>query len=628
MSDMAMPEGVTKIVNDNKNETTDNALLEMTSALGEFRNVLPKIDETIKENKNQNEKQDNFFSDMLKDIKQTLGSVGKTTFDSIAQPLKNFTQPFADMFGLKGGMLGGMAASIKDRFTKPKKKPKESDVAKNMGLEGTGFLYLGSLLKGDTVGEEEKGGLFEKMFGAKMAGGALAKLLPMVGKLGLVGGIIWAVVDGIRGFFKADEWGVSKLSGGLGGLLGGLSKGIVGMFKNMGKWALIGAGIGSFVAPPIGTIVGGLLGAAIGGILGLIGGERLAKAFDAIGAWFWKNVIKPIWENVVKPIVNFVKTLADIIFDPFIKLFNSIKNIWGDKDMSLGKRIGAIFGKIIMFPIEWIKNYFTRMFLGKTDSNGKKIEKGFVFQILDMITALGKWLVVSVVKSVKALGSFIWEKVIKPIPDAIATIFTFVGEIISGMTSSLANNPIVQAITNAVTNVFSFVLGIFDSMIAGAKEFAEDPKGFILNLWTNVTTAVGDFFSKLIDAILNFDLGEIMSGAFDKAKDMAGGAFEGAKNFFGGIFGKDDEENVNDAIITKTGKVIHTDPEDNIIATKNDPAHVGMNNNNELAQAIVSLANRLSELEPKIISSNTVVKSFTTDENLKRFPSGSMSYGY
>ena len=76
------------------------------------------------------------------------------------------------------------------------------------------------------------------------------------------------------------------------------------MFKNMGKWALIGAGIGS-VVPVVGTLVGGLVGAAIGGLLGLIGAKRIAKAFSAVGAWLknaWIGVsefVKDIWNKVV-----------------------------------------------------------------------------------------------------------------------------------------------------------------------------------------------------------------------------------------------------------------------------------------------------------------------------------------
>ena len=165
----------------------------------------------------------------------------------------------------------------------------------------------------------------------------------------IAGGIIWMAIDGIRGFFKAKEWGVSKTSGVMGGLLGGMDKGLKGALKNMGKWALIGAGIGSFV-PVVGTILGGLIGAAIGAILGWIGGERIAKAFDAVGAWF-----KEQWNKIVGGfkggIWNGVKTIAVMIWDGYKAyigfLVKIVKWVWD--------KLTGIFGNMFGFlsPFIW-----------------------------------------------------------------------------------------------------------------------------------------------------------------------------------------------------------------------------------------------------------------------------------
>jgi hypothetical protein len=65
----------------------------------------------------------------------------------------------------------------------------------------------------------------------------------------------------------------------IGGFLGGTdTNSMVRTGKNMGKFALVGAGIGTLIAPGIGTLIGGVIGGLVGGGLGLIGGENIAQA--------------------------------------------------------------------------------------------------------------------------------------------------------------------------------------------------------------------------------------------------------------------------------------------------------------------------------------------------------------
>ena len=130
-------------------------------------------------------------------------------------------------------------------------------------------------------------------------------LMKFLSPMALITGLVLAVKDGISAMGSSMDWGVGKISAFLGGFFGGEADGgVMNMFKNMGKWALIGAGIGS-VVPGVGTLVGGLVGAAIGGLLGLIGAKRIAKAFSAVGAWLknaWIGVsefVKDIWNKVV-----------------------------------------------------------------------------------------------------------------------------------------------------------------------------------------------------------------------------------------------------------------------------------------------------------------------------------------
>lgn len=129
-------------------------------------------------------------------------------------------------------------------------------------------------------------------------------LMKFLSPMALITGLVLAVKDGISAMGKSMDWGVGKISAFLGGFFAGEADGgVMNMFKNAGKWALIGAGVGS-VIPVVGTALGGLVGMVIGGILGLFGAKKLAKAFSAIGSWLsekWTAVtgfIKDIWGKV------------------------------------------------------------------------------------------------------------------------------------------------------------------------------------------------------------------------------------------------------------------------------------------------------------------------------------------
>tara|TARA_B100001250_G_scaffold414552_1_gene453801 strand:- start:5597 stop:7636 length:2040 start_codon:yes stop_codon:yes gene_type:complete len=169
-------------------------------------------------------------------------------------------------------------------------------------LASSGLSAIGGGL-GSVVGSGLKGGLSKLYAGASKAF-SNPKVAKIMGPAAIAAGVALMVKDGMAALELADEWGTSKVSSVMGGVLGGTDSGIKGAFKNAGKWALIGAGIGS-VVPVVGTLIGGAIGAVVGAILGWIGGERLAKAFDATGKWFqekWEEVkLIPgkIWDGIV-----------------------------------------------------------------------------------------------------------------------------------------------------------------------------------------------------------------------------------------------------------------------------------------------------------------------------------------
>jgi hypothetical protein len=235
--------------------------------------------------------------------------------------------------------------------------------------------------KNDTEKVNKKGGILAALGGilgfggimsfASLKSGLMSKLASMM-KLPtsflkfatnpitmLLAGVVWGVVDGVKATFKADEWGVSKGSAGLAGFLAGSTDGL---FANMGKWALLGAGVGTLAIPiPIvGTIVGGLIGTIIGAIFSAIGAEKLAQKFDGIAVWFDKHFgvyvdgITVMFQDVFNEIAytwGQIKTWYNESLKPAIDKFKS--------DMQpVIERLGAIFNDVF---IPTVKKLFDLM---------------------------------------------------------------------------------------------------------------------------------------------------------------------------------------------------------------------------------------------------------------------------
>lgn len=344
--------------------------------------------ETIKSNKKFSESVKDFGSQTKSFVEDTF--LGDTSF---------ITKPF-DQMGTMFTSLGSMFG------IKKKRKPTRSNMLKT----NPEAVYIAdTLLEG-----QEEGGFLDKLKGflpMLLGGGAmagLAKLGPMLMKAGaigmIVGSLIWMAIDGFKAYSMAGEWGTSKLSAVIGGVLGGTGKGWKNAFKGMGKWALMGAGIGTLVAPGIGTLVGGLLGAAIGGILGFIGGEKIAKAMDKLGIWF-KDVF---WGGIKKAaftLGNWFIELPGMLAEGFKEGWDQFKsemgavadfakNLWSKISpifTSIGDTVTQIFSSVIEgvksfiddpigFGINLIKNI-----IDKVSSIFQDIKQGFIDFIDDPI---------------------------------------------------------------------------------------------------------------------------------------------------------------------------------------------------------------------------------------------------
>ena len=104
----------------------------------------------------------------------------------------------------------------------PKLGIKDKDGDKESGLMGD----FGEAVMGGSIAGFISGKIMEGLKGIKWG--------KMFGIGALIAGLAWAIKDGFTGMFKAEDWGVSKLSGFVGGFLGGADSGVMGAFKGAG----------------------------------------------------------------------------------------------------------------------------------------------------------------------------------------------------------------------------------------------------------------------------------------------------------------------------------------------------------------------------------------------------------
>ena len=468
----------------------------------------------------------------------------KETLQGLLGPLNLFIAPLKDFFGGFGAIFKFVGGGVKKLFGKfTKKNPTASDVLKS-GAFGVGALYIGSKLEkllGETNGEDKEG-IFGKLknnllgklglgenasWGGILKGGA-SKFLTMghgavAGGLGILGGGALMAKDAMKGVQMAGqgEWSESKVASGMGGLLGGFDSGFKGAFKNMGKWALMGFGIGNIICPIVGGIIGGLIGGAIGGILGWIGGEKISKALESVGTFF-KGVFTKTMEGLKKAWGK-TKEFAKLAKDKTIMKSKQVKEAIGTFISSSTKAIGEKVGKM--------KDFASNVWGG-----------------------------------LKNLGSEAWSSF------KDGTLFTdFVPDLLNKIKDKLfegfnmlKESPLGQ-----------FVQKLFENIQSGMEKFFnENPIGkwmdsYIIAPIKNAFGQMGAWFSYIGDAFskdgITGALSAMTVGMIKKDKSTGLTDFEAYKqNLL-------NPTNVDDAIIRTDGSVIKTNPKDTLVALKDIP---------------------------------------------------------
>lgn len=485
-----------------------------SAALAEVKNNMEEQNSKIKE----------FFSNTLDNFKRALDKNSDVIKASILGPFSLLVSPLEEFFGGDAWdiMKGGFAKIFGKKDGK--KRPTISDLVKKGEI---GALFLANKLEeifGKKDKDKNKKGLLDML---KVPVTGLAGTLMKAGAFAaIIGSLIMAVVDGIKGMKLAEMWGTGKVAGFIGGFLGGTEKGWKGAFKNAGKWALMGVGVGFMTAGPIGAIIGGLLGGAIGGILGFIGGENIAKFFQKIFNW---------GKSTLNKAADFLKN--NQIVQWITESFKNLMSFFGETLQSLG----AVF----------------------------KGEKSFIQFVSDFAGSVFKFLGNQVDTFLKTnpIGQFIDKWIINPIVkffQGIGDTFAFFG--------SMSFTDLIKTVTGGS---FGDQLTKFKSGRELERNKAAALKSQEFSDW--LAKGGGGIYAKsltqdqLVQQFLNTTQGRAWS-----------------------------ETNVNDAIIRPDGTVIHTHPDDTIIATKNNPSlngtSVGLSNKESMYDIFDNESNSSSSM--------------------------------
>jgi len=502
-------------------------------------------------------------SDLSKTVKSSADRLTTALLDSSLGMFGVVTRPIEDLLGfrvtdmIKGGFskIFGKKEKTEDtgQYLQKRVRP-DANSLKGNGIIGAAAVFIGNTLSNLLGKKKDSSGTADGLIGTSLAGGAAkgaakgatSTLAKAGGIAALAGGIIWGAVDSISAVLKSEKWGVSKVSAAIAGFLSGSGEGgLKDAFKGMGKWALIGAGVGSIV-PVIGTITGGLVGAAIGGILGWIGGEKTAKFFDKIGDYF-----KGAWDSVknffVVTIPNFVLSIGSWLGEKFaalkefffVKVPEVTKKIW--------QAAKEVFSNIWGFFVDTfvsIKNTVSEFLFvtipDKVNTAWTAIKTGLltVFSFLiNGVMFIGQEIKEFFTETIPALALSAWEGIKTGVNYIVDKVVAF------GVSIKNAFVEVYTSVSNAVVGFYHDVIDFFTvTLPTWAKEkynlIVTELKEFFTPAYNAITGFFGnvkEFFVVTIPTWATEKYNEVVTfatGIFDFAKEGVIGFFTSAKNFF------------------------------------------------------------------------------------------------
>jgi len=343
------------------------------------------------------------------------------------------------------------------------------------------------------------------------------------------------------------------------------------------------------------------------------GQKDMVKQQKKVGGQFFKSlVVFEIFKKTIGAGFNFLKGVVGEFLPEVGQVFSVAKNImfknlffplrkfllpmlnkflaWVTKSRGLFVKWGGVIVNVFKVVIAVFKGFWTI---------AKAVIKGFTSTFGKMFSGMGKDLteVVNLMLFKITTGVIALEQILKPVAEFIGKIFGVIA-----------------------TAVKEFVKGYVDGfmeMFNGTEEFmgiGENLKG----LWTELIELVGELgisldgvggifrkIGKIIGTLVGTQINLLVTGLKEVIKTVKNlvrlmkgdigfkdlgaslsasgtGLFDvakgGAISLFDTVTGRKDKEKVNDALITKDGKVIEFNPNDNILATQGQGGG-GMGNN-------------------------------------------------
>jgi len=473
--------------------------LSIQKSIGQLNDTVEMLSDNMKKTvSNEDKKQDGgFLSKKWEEMQDTFGNISGFLMPKRLSPKRNV-------------MLKQSPESVYLADAITGKMEEQEDDEKKKGILGNLFSALMGGLAGTKLG--------------KMASTLFPQIMKALPFAALAGGIIWMVIDGIKGFFLSGEWGVRGISGVIGSVLGGTDKGLKGGFKNMGKWALIGAGIGSFV-PVIGTLVGGLIGAAVGFLLGWIGGERIAKLIDKGIDKLTDFVESDFVKGLVTGVQDFFQGFLSGGLESFRDSFN-FSGIWSSDRSFISKVFDSlqnIGGSLLNFVIDGLRGGFDAILgQGNAISEALDIVRDFIQPVMDLIISVPRDLLNGIVSRFR--GREIWQDEDASFGEKLGMSISNIAEMLIGgvmdMFKGLGENAI---------NLFRTVFMGEDSLLRRTQNLTGE-----MNLRERLFNAVGmmgEAIWNAIKGIFGF-IGDMLSGIWQGADAATGGKLTEVVNWF------------------------------------------------------------------------------------------------
>lgn len=305
--------------------------------------------------------------------------------------------------------------------------------------------------------------------GGKLGGKLGGMLWKLAGAGMIIGGIYMAVQDFMDGFSK----------GGLGeglyqAFVGKTDQGIMGSLKNAGKWALIGAGIGTFIAPVVGTIAGGILGGAIGFAI-----NSVAQIFEGSGS-AGEKIGETIFGKGTGGIMQSVKTGGR----------------WALLGAGIGTYIapgvGTIAGGIIGFAVGFVIDFMHQI-----------LDPSIVAGIKTVFTKIGGWIGDYwdwLIESWKSIFTFIWKywklqwEITFDLVTGAWSLFTtglsYLWEAFEWLGEKLGIKPYIDSFKTKVSKMWTAVKDTFGQLIDWITNIGT-------NLWDSFKTVIGDYWKRI-----------------------------------------------------------------------------------------------------------------------------------